>query len=226
MPHILRTNVLGNPNIGLFGFANDRFCLLGKEVPDKLAKEIGEVLQVPVHRILIAGTSLIGVFVAGNNERILIPAIAFEDEQRALQKLGIPFSVIETRLTALGNNILSNDHGCLVNEEFEPETVKAIGEALSMQAKPAKVAELPTVGAAAAVNNQFGYLHPEAQGFEQEFIAETLNVTLAKGTVNMGNPYLRSGILVNAHGFVAGGASTGIELSMIDEAFGFLEGKA
>jgi translation initiation factor 6 (eIF-6) len=65
--HVLMTDINGNPNIGLYGFCNDNFCLLGNEVPEKKFKEIEDVLKVKCHRISIAGTSLIGVFVAGNN---------------------------------------------------------------------------------------------------------------------------------------------------------------
>ncbi|NTV24352.1 MAG: translation initiation factor 6, partial [Nanoarchaeota archaeon] len=47
MPHILMTNYQGNPNIGLFCYATDKYCLVPRAMDAKLKKEISEVLQVP-----------------------------------------------------------------------------------------------------------------------------------------------------------------------------------
>ena len=94
--HLLMTNINGNPNVGLYGFANNKYVLVGREVPAALAQEIGKVLNVPVHQISIAGTSLLGVFLAGNDHKLLVPSIAFDSELRVLDKLGIPYAVIET----------------------------------------------------------------------------------------------------------------------------------
>ena len=69
--HILKTNFNGNPNVGLFGFATDEYCLLGKEIKKYVAKEIEKVLKVPVHQITLAGTSLIGAFAVGNSKILL-----------------------------------------------------------------------------------------------------------------------------------------------------------
>ena len=73
--HVLIANVQGNPNVGLYGYANDQYCLLGTEVPSKTAKKIEKVLKVPTHRISMCGTSLVGVFVTGNNKCLLVPEI-------------------------------------------------------------------------------------------------------------------------------------------------------
>ena len=117
--HILITNFNGNPNVGLFGYCGEDFCLLGQGIPKRVCKEVEKILKVPVHKISIAGTSLIGVFCVGNKNGILIPSIAFEHEMKKLDELGIKYSLIDTKLTALGNNILINDDdkiGVLDNE--------------------------------------------------------------------------------------------------------------
>jgi len=69
---VLKTNIHGNSNIGLYMFCNDKFCLVGKSVEDIKIAEIERALKVPVHKITIAGTDLIGAFIAGNNNKIII----------------------------------------------------------------------------------------------------------------------------------------------------------
>jgi translation initiation factor 6 len=215
--HILITSIEGNSNIGLYGFANDNFCLLGRNVPEEKAKEIEKILHVPVHQITLAGTSLIGVFCAGNNKGIVIPDIVFDEEQKVLEKLDIPFKVIETKLTALGNNLLCNDHGCLANPEFSAFTKKRIREALQVSLKPGMITDLPTVGACGVVNTKGCMLHRDAADFEIDFVQDLLQVPIETGTINMASPYIKSGVLCNSKGMVVGEQSGGPEINHIDQ---------
>ncbi|MFC1730886.1 translation initiation factor IF-6 [candidate division KSB1 bacterium] len=223
MAHVLQTSFNGNPNVGLYGFANDKFCLLGVEVPNKQAKQIEKVLKVPVHQITLAGTSLIGAFCNGNNKLIVLPDIVFEDELKVLDKLKIKYEVIKTRHTALGNNLLCNDVGCLANPELSADAKKRIRVALDVALKPGKIAGVNTVGSVAVQNDHGCLIHGDAKPFEIKFIKDLLKVDVETGTVNMGNPYLGSGVLCNNHGFVVGDASGGPEVVYIDEFLGFLE---
>ncbi len=220
--HILITNFNGNPNIGLYGFANDKFCLLGKEVPQKIAHKIEKALKVPVHQVTICGTSLIGAFCAGNSKCLLLPSIVFEEELKVLDNLNINYRLIGTKLTALGNNILCNDNGALVNPDFSADTKKRIRQALGVSLKPGEIAGINTVGSLGIINKKGCLIHRDAAEFEINFIKDLLKVPVYTGTVNMANPYIGSGVLCNSKGFVVGDASGGPEIANIDEALGFL----
>ncbi|MEA3430945.1 MAG: translation initiation factor IF-6 [Nanoarchaeota archaeon] len=222
MVHILQTAFHGNPNVGLYAFCNDKFCLIGKEVQEKTAKEIEKVLKVPVHRITIAGTSLIGVFVAGNNKRILLPEIVFEKELKVLDDLGIDYKIIKTKLTALGNNILCNDTGALANPDFSAETKKRIREALEVSLKPGTIADIETVGSVGITCKGRCLIHRDANLDDFEYIESLLNVKCYTGTVNLGNPYVKSGAFCNSNGFVISKMTGGPEVSNVDESLGFL----
>lgn len=221
--HVLITDINGNPNVGLYGFANDHFCLLGEEVPEATAKQIGQVLQVPVHRISLCGTSLIGVFCTGNNHAVVIPHIIFEDEKKHLEKLGIPFVIIKTRHTALGNNLLCNDQGCLASDELSADAKKSIRQALDVPLKPGTIATLDIVGSCTAINAGYCLVNKNITPEEQEYIEELLGVTCTTGTLNMGSPFIRSGIICNKNGFVTGNASGGPEITNADQALGYLK---
>ena len=224
MVHILKTNIIGNPNVGLYGFCNDSFCLVGLEVNAELAKEIGETLNVPVHRISMCGTSLIGVFVAGNSDSIVIPDISFEEERIRLEELNIPFNVISTKLTALGNNILVNDNGCLVNPDFNENEIRQIQKAFAIPVETTLVADLDIVGSTAVVTKKGCVIHSDIEASEKEHIQKLLNIQCTTGTVNLGSPLIKSGVLANSNGFVVGNISGGPEIANIDEALGFLNG--
>lgn len=220
--HILRTNINGNPNVGLYGYCTDDYCLLGQEVPEDKAEEIGKVLQVPVHCLTMCGTSLIGVFVNGNSNTLLVPKIAFDYELKKLDKLKIPYKTVDVKLTALGNNLLCNDDGCLANPDFSADEKKRIRQALGVKVVPGKIAGLGTVGSVAALNNTKCLVHRDITHAERRAIEQLLNIECEPSTVNMGSPYIRSGMLCNNKGFVIGDASGGPEVVNVDEEMGFL----
>lgn len=220
MPFI--TNFNGNPNIGLFGYATNEYCLLGREVQRKVAKKIEQTLNVKMHMVSIAGTFLIGVFCAGNSRCLLIPSIVFDDEIRRLDKLKIKYKIIETRFTALGNNVLANDNGCLVNPKLEDKAIKQIEKALGVKTKRATISGLRTLGSLATLNKNGCLTHYEISKKESEQIRKLLKVKVFPSSINRGNAYVKSGLLLNDSDYVVGDQSTGVEISEVENALGFV----
>jgi translation initiation factor 6 len=220
--HLLKTNFNGNPNIGLYGYCNNKYCLLGTEVPEAKAHLVGEVLKVPVHRITICGTSLLGVFLAGNSNTLLVPEIAFDYELKKLEHLGIKYSVVKTRQTALGNNMICNDRGCVCSRDFLPETKTEIKEALGVETKQGTIAGFDIVGSLAAFNSTACVVHRDITKQEEKHIKDVMGLNCVPSTVNMGSPYIRSGLLCNDHGFLIGDTSGGPEIVNVEDELGFL----
>lgn len=225
--HVTKTNIKGNPNIGLYAFATDQFCLVGKEISEETIELLKEILKVPIFQINIVGTSLLGVFIAGNEKNLLIPEIAFESEIEKLKKISEEFNfnihIIKTELTALGNNIACNENGCLINPDFPEHVKKEIEKAINLPTKEAKIAGIPTVGSIISMNKKGCAIHRDSEEFEIEFIKDLLKIKTETATVNMGNPFIKSGIIVNSNGFIVGEASGGPEITYLDEIFGFLD---
>jgi translation initiation factor 6 len=218
--HVAQANVNGNPNVGLYLYANDNYCLAGIEVSESLSKIVEKVLKVPVYRVSICGTSFTGVFCAGNNSCLLLPNIVLDAELSVLKKLNIVFRVISTDLTALGNNILCNDAGALVNPDLSARAKKSIREALGVNLVPGTIADLPTVGSLGVMNDKGCLLHMDAE--DTELAEDLFEVPCETGTVNKGNPYVRSAICANTNGFVISDDSGGPEVNWVDEVLGFL----
>ncbi len=220
--HIVLTNIQGNPNIGLYGIATDTYCLLGKQVPAALVRKISKTLDVPTYTIQLCGTSLIGVFAAGNSNSLLVPSIIFPEELEELKKLNIPVTVIESKLTALGNLILCNNTGCLASPDFSADVKKRIRQALNVTLHPGTIAGLNIVGSSAVVNNKGCLIHREASEEEIQEVESLLGVPCTTGTMNMASPFVRAGVMCNNKGMVASEASGGPEITNADEALGFL----
>ncbi|MBU0667311.1 MAG: translation initiation factor IF-6 [Nanoarchaeota archaeon] len=212
-----------NPNVGLYGYATDNYVLVGYEVPEKELKELERIFGVPVHRISIAGTSLLGVFLVGTNELLLVPPITFDYELEKLKKLGINYKVFETDLTCLGNNIVLTEHGILVNPEFDNAGMKKLKSLFNLPIKKLSVFETDALGAVMITRSGYCLLHRDASSQEIKIIEETLKVKVTTGTVNMGSPYIRTGMLCNKNGLIVGDISGGPEIVNAEEALGFLD---
>lgn len=223
--HALVTDFNGIINIGLYAFVNDKYALIGREIPENMEQQIREVFKVPVHKITMAGTSLIGVFVAGNSREILIPGITFQHERDELQKLGINFKVFDTKLTGLGNNIIMGENKALVSSEFSDAEARKIGELMNVESQKVKFSDVNVVGNLVVLNTkkEKALVSNDLTMEEVRLIEKTFKVKATPGSVNMGSPYIKAGVIANSHGFAMGSASGGPELANADEALGFLE---
>ena len=222
MTHLFKTYFHQNPNVGLCGFANDKFALLPYIASQKQEEEIANVLQVPVHKVNVCGTSLLGVFIAGNNNGILLPHIIFESEKKHIDNWKIPHTILQTDHTALGNNIVATDDAALIGPDIEP-VKNDIRKAL----KVSKIAvfavqNIPVVGAMMVLNGKGCLMSAIASSEEVDYVQKFFKVPVTKGTVNMGSPYVRAGIMTNSKGFIFGDRTGGPEAVNIDSALGFL----
>lgn len=222
--HVHKASCNGNPNIGLYGLETDNTILLGKEFPEKDDKVVKEVFGKDVARITIAGTSLIGVFCVWHQGKLLIPGITFDDELRKLEELKIPYEVIATELTCLGNNILATEKAAIINPDFTEKEAARLSEALGVPCERKEVNEIEAVGSIGVVRHDKGLFHRDLRPETVKELEEKLGITITQGTVNMGSPYIKSGILIGEKGFLVGDTSGGPEIRNADEALGFIEG--
>jgi len=217
---VFKTTIHGNSNIGIYLFTNDKFCLAGKHLTDNQKAEIERALNVPVHRISIAGTDLIGAFVAGNSRCILVPKIIFENELQELDNLGINYEVIDSDLTALGNNIMCNDEGAYVSPDYSAVTKKHIRQALGVKVVPGLLSNIDIVGSLALATNSGVIVCDEAEPEELKEVESLLNMAPVLCTINK-TPYIGSSIVANTFGYVMGLDVQGDEIMIIEEALGF-----
>jgi len=214
----LKAKFYGDPNIGLYGFATDDYCLLGLEPDKKILGKIETALGTTIKAATVAGTEFIGLFVTGNKNGIVLPHIVEDYEIKKLKSLGLNLEIIKSRETALGNMILCNDKGCLISEKLR-KFKKRISGALDCEVETGKVAGLDIIGSVALANNTGCLCHRDAEESEMKKIEEILKVKVDVGTVGYGSPFIRSGIIVNSRGVLFSEFSTGPEIGRYEEVF-------
>ena len=85
--NFFRTSFNADPNIGLYGFATEKYCLLGFEPAEKIKSEIEKNLGAKIFLSSVAGTQLSGLFSAGNSNGIVVSKITEKHELAELMLL-------------------------------------------------------------------------------------------------------------------------------------------
>lgn len=226
MVHILKTEFNSNPNIGFYGLATDTFCLLGKSIPNKHVRKIEEVLRVPVFKTTIYNTSLIGIFAAANSSILFLPSIIrkieLEDIRKNLDSLNVKIVLLDSKETALGNNILLNDKFAVVSSTFPDKNINIIkNKGLLVYKK--NLANNTVPGSSGVLTNKGAIFHLNLSNLEIKELENLLGFEIGIGSVNMGSPWVRSGIIANSYGFVIGKLSSGFEIARVDESLKFIK---
>lgn len=213
----------GDSNVGLHVYATNEYVLLGLELSKNDKKSLEEVFGVPIHNLTIAGTSLLGVFLSGNNNNLIVPGIIFDSEKKKLDNLGIKYQVLDTELTCLGNNMVCNENSAIIHVDFSKKEKDKIKEILGLkEIVQGTIAEIETVGSCVVMNNKGGVIHRFASSEEIKKLEKLFNIKLGIATVNLGSPLVRSGVACNDNGFIIGSHSGGPEMVNVDENLGGL----
>ncbi len=208
-----------DPNIGLYAFATDGYCLVG-EVMKKEADKLHEALNVKIIQNKISGTDLPGIFCAGNSNGILVPEIIRNRELESLKKQANVL-VLEGRHTALGNLVLANDKGCLISEKLAYQKNK-IQDFLGVKTEISTIFGIDLVGTYGAANNKGCLTAKNITEHEQRVLEDVLKVKSGPATVNFGYSYVKSGVITNSSGLLVGFQTSGPELERISDILGFV----
>lgn len=212
----MQLHVHGESFIGLLGFATDKYAILSENFPEN------DVLGVPVLNTTIYGTNLVGLFCHGNSNGMLLPYFVSEEDFRKVSKfareVGFNVAKVEDKHTALGNLVACNDHGAIVSPLIEDN---AVGDILDVETTRMKIASSNETGSCLTATNKGFMVHPDAE-HQLKDIEDILKAKGLCGTVNYGFPFVKSGVIANSRGYIAGIRTSGIELGRIEDALGFI----
>ncbi|RLE85539.1 MAG: translation initiation factor IF-6 [Thermoprotei archaeon] len=218
-----RTALFGNPNIGVYVFATESFSLIPRDSPEKFERVVEETLKVPVYRVSVSESSLIGVFVAGNSNGLVLSKFTTEYELETLKSmLGKDMNIKvldDIKESALGNLVLVNDKAAIVSPLLDRKVLGTIEDVLGVEAVQREVAGSLLVSSVAITSNKGAMVYPMASEDEIKELSSILHVEVDVGTVNRGSIFLRSGMVVNTKGCVVGYDTTGPELLRIQKVF-------
>ncbi len=217
---IYKYDVYRSPNIGLFVKSNNTILSVPFGFAETKAKKLKDYLNVDnMFYASVSGTRLIGPLSVMNNNGIILPSTASEEElQLFKQESKLNVDRLKSKFTAIGNLISANDNGALVSSLIKGET-QQIRDILGVQVDTLSIAGFVQTGAMVVATNLGAAVHPNASEEEVRIISETLKVDVEPLTINGGIPYLSSGIIANSNSVVVGSLTTGPEFIMLSRAF-------
>jgi translation initiation factor 6 len=210
---ILRTNFHGDPNIGLYGFATDKYCLSGMRQPS-----LNSVLRVPLRASSLLHTNFASLFAAGNSSGIAVARVVNNGD---LAHVFENILVLDTQYTAVGNLMLLNDKGIILSP-FLRKHKDEIKKFFGLHCEIVTIAGTRIVGSAGIATNKGCLVHPLIKQKEKNIVEETLQVGVDIGTVNFGSPFVKAGVIANSNALVVSDACSGPELGRISEVLGFV----
>jgi len=215
---IRQLNFNGNPFVGVFSFTNNSITIVREDI-EQHKDVLKETLGTEVILSTIAATDLAGIYVAGNNNGIVLPYVIEEEELQLIEDLELNKCILDVKETAVGNLILSNDKGAIISPILSNEQ-KIIEDVLGVETAVSSIGNHKYVGSVARTNNTGCLVHKEAKEDDIALIKDILKVDLKMATLNRGVSYIGACIVVNDKGAVVGEATTGIEISYIEDIMG------
>jgi translation initiation factor 6 len=183
-------------------------------------KKLAEYLQVSEVYASVAGTRLLGPMTVMNNNGILLPSLASDEEVQLLRhasKLNV--ERVDSRFTAVGNLIATNDNGAIVSPLLDGQVGQQVQDVLGVPVHSMTVGGFVQAGSMIIATNGGAGVHPKATEEEINTVSEVLQVPAEPVTVNGGVPFLSSGIIANTNAVVVGSMTSGPELIMLSRIF-------
>jgi translation initiation factor 6 len=213
------TSIVGSASIGVYSLATEKIAIIPSMVPRGKAEKTAEWLKTTLVHTSIGGSLLAGALACANSNGILLSPFVREEELAAVKAaFDGNVMVMETKKTAYGNLVLTNDRGALVDPRLKEPQIKQISDTLGVEAVPGEVAGLPYVGSLAVATNKGVLAHPMLKAEERKVLEDVFRVPVDVGTVNCGIPYVGTGLIANSHAAVAGSLTTGPEMFIIGNA--------
>ena len=213
------SSIIGSVCIGVYSVANEQIVIIPKMVPQEKAEETAKWLKVKLVHTSIANSILAGAFICSNSKGMVLPKSIRKEELSVIQSFfDGTTTIVDSKKTAFGNLVLTNDKGAIVDPNFSESEVKKISSALGVEVIPGEIAGLPYVGSLAVATNKGILAHPNIKDEEKDLLESVLKVPVEKGTINCGIPYIGTGVIANSHAAVVGSLTTGPEMFIIENA--------
>lgn len=194
--------------------------IIPPQIPRHKAERVGKWLKTDMVQTMIGKSVLIGALACANSNGMLLPHFVREEEIKTLQNScgkNFNLTIMETRRTAYGNMVLTNDKGAIVDPRLKAKDIKIISDTLDVEVVPGEIAGLPYVGSLATATNNGILAHPLIKEEEKKLIEEVMKTPVDVGTINCGVPYVGTGLIANTKAAVAGFLTTGPEMFIIGQ---------
>ena len=217
---IIKFDVYRGPNLGVYISVNDKIGLVPMGFAESKSEKLAGYLDIEILHTAVANTRLIGALSVMNNNGILLPITAYQNEYDYLKEVtDMEVGVLDTKFNALGNVICANDKGAVVSTLLSKEDCKTISDVLGVEVVQKKIAGSNLSGVVLSANNSGAAIHPGASDAEIRTVSNVMGVSVEPSSINNGIPYVSSGILANDSCIVVGSLTSGPEIMNLTRAF-------
>jgi translation initiation factor 6 len=207
-----------NTFIGLYFKCNENSFFYPRGTGEKTIEKFKSVLKTEALELRINDSHLIGLYTAMNSNGCAVPKFTSENEVKNLKGLNIV--KIASEFSAVSNNILVNDKGCIVNPRIPNEYIKKITDCFGVEVVKMKIGGFNLVGAFNTATNKGILACNNSTDEELKKIESILKVKAVRGTTNMGMLANSFGVVANSKGCLVGETTSGFEINRIFEAIG------
>ncbi|MCJ7464632.1 MAG: translation initiation factor IF-6, partial [Thermoplasmata archaeon] len=172
----------GNPYIGVYCAASERFAVLSDTVEPKAAKGVAQTLGVDIISTKISGCTIVGSLVAMNSNGVIVTNFAEKNEISKFPK-ELRVAKMEEKLNAAGNNILANDHAAIIHPAASNYTARLIQDVLGVEVQRRRIAGIETVGSACVATNRGLVCHPRTTEEELRELSYLFKVPASAATL-------------------------------------------
>jgi translation initiation factor 6 len=208
----------------MYSLVTERIAIVPQQLASG-AKKIKEWLEVNTVETTIGRSVVVGALACGNSNGMLLPHFVTPEELEKIKQASedINLTVMDTKKTAYGNMVLSNDKGAITDPRLNSKTVTAISDTLGVEAVHGEIAGLPYVGSLALATNKGVLTHPLIKDAESALMEDVLKVPVTPCTINCGIPYVATGLIGNTANVITGILTTGPEIFIIGQALDVVE---
>lgn len=217
MKKMRRCDYFGNEWVGMFIKTNDTHTVLPVDSLEKLVEKT-EYLETEPVKIAVGESNLLGVYVAMNNNGVVLPNVSSKQEADKFKKLGLNVYKSKSRHNAHGNNIAVNDRGGIINADVSKTEKKKMEDVLGVELVPMKIGEYSTVGSSCIATNNGFLVHYRATNDNIKELKDIFKTGGDRGTVNTGVGFVSYGVVANTKGFIAGSKTSAFEMGRVMEA--------
>ncbi|MHB1492926.1 MAG: translation initiation factor IF-6 [Thermoplasmataceae archaeon] len=215
---IRKISILTNNFIGINARAWEEIAFIPTNSEPQLESDFQEVLGVKPTRCYLDNTGLIGVLLTMNKNGIIVNGnVSPEFIKGLIPDSDINVVSVNDSINAVGNDIVTNDHGAIIHEDFSKKSEKLISDALGVEVVRKTIGGIKTVGSASVVTNKGMLVNPETTDEEIDYLTNFFKVPVKIGTANYGSIFVGSCIIANSKGALVGSSTTPIEIGRIDD---------
>jgi translation initiation factor 6 len=213
---INKATIYNSPFLGVYAYCSKDFCIVPNTILDKELKVLEKNLDTKIIKTQINASSLIGVYLTGLNNKIVVEKNAIKNKElEFLEKENIKVKLVED-YNALGNLFSINSNFAIASPLLKKETIKDISDFLKIDIVQKSLSDVELPGSCLYVNESLFVVSPNISEKEFKYISSKFKVPGVATTLNYGDVFVSNDIISNNNAVLLGNGTSNIEISKID----------